>query len=166
MIVGIAIPMKPQASADPNLGTNSAALPQDVESLDTVILYDKAEDCTPYRAGGYHPIHLGEDIGHHSRYHVIHKLKRGGFPTVWLSRDSEGGGYVAIKTMKAETSSERCFDLVLSSHWNKHFNLRSRAAHPGAEFIAVPQSHFWITGPNGRHLYLVLPVLGPHISEL
>jgi serine/threonine protein kinase len=31
--------------------------------------------------------------------------------------------------------------------------------------IQLPHASFWIEGPNGRHLCLVLPVLGPSISE-
>lgn len=30
--------------------------------------------------------------------------------------------------------------------------------------LAVPQEHFWQDGPNGRHLCIVMPVLGPSVT--
>lgn len=35
---------------------------------------------------------------------------------------------------------------------------------PGAEYIAIPLGTFSITGPNGSHQCIVLPVLGPCVS--
>lgn len=40
--------------------------------------------------------------------------------------------------------------------------------HPGRTYSAASllQRHFWIGGPNGRHLALVCQVLGPSLSRL
>jgi serine/threonine protein kinase len=43
------------------------------------------------------------------------------------------------------------------------------ASHPsvaGSHLFTLPDRQFWVDGPNGRHLCLVFPVLGPDLSKL
>lgn len=47
-----------------------------------------AEPLHRYRAGGYHPLHLGDRLKS-GRYEVLHKLGWGGYATVWLGKDHE-----------------------------------------------------------------------------
>jgi len=48
---------------------------------------DNVEDINRYTTGGYHPIRLGDILESDTKsYHVIHKLGRGSFSTVWLAR--------------------------------------------------------------------------------
>ncbi|KAH7327768.1 kinase-like domain-containing protein [Stachybotrys elegans] len=103
-----------------------------------------------YQSGGYHPLHLGDVLA--GRYRVIHKLGHGGFGTVWLCRDTQDPGYVAVKVIAGDV--ETVPDLALT---------RFQGA-PGAELIAIPRDHFSVTGPNGTHQCIVLPVLGPCVS--
>jgi hypothetical protein len=42
---------------------------------------------TPYRPGGYHPVHLGDVFN--NRYRVLLKPSAGSFSTVWLALDEE-----------------------------------------------------------------------------
>jgi serine/threonine-protein kinase SRPK3 len=112
-----------------------------------------AEDIDRYEPGGFHPVHLG-DYYDDMRYRVVHKLGAGGFSTVWLARDELEHKWVALKTVLAKESTSveaKCFAASQSSS--------------GATFI-VQDRHFIINGPNGRHLCLVLPVLGPSASQL
>lgn len=113
------------------------------------------EPLEEYQQGGYHPVHLGDTLGTSGRYRVIHKLGHGGFGTVWLCRDLQEPGYVAVKVMAGDVAPKTLLDLKLT-----HLD---RSA-PGAEHIAIPLDTFSVTGPNGSHQCIVLPVLGPCVS--
>ena len=45
-----------------------------------------AEPLQRYRAGGYHPVHIG-DLFDGGRYRVENKLGWGAYGTVWLAKD-------------------------------------------------------------------------------
>ncbi len=115
-----------------------------------------------YRPGGLHPIHI-EDSLDSERYTVIHKLGYGLSSTVWLARDGTLNKYVAIKILTAEASKTRnelgCLEYLSS---------KPRPKHPGYEYISASflDRHFWLDGPNGRHLVLVSKVSGPSISQI
>ena len=68
--------------------------------------------------------------------------------------------YVALKIIIADESSDDCAELRLVQHKDLDFD------EPGGEYIALPLDHFYIMGPNGSHLCLVLPVLGPRIPVI
>jgi serine/threonine-protein kinase SRPK3 len=55
------------------------------------LLLFEEENVLNYRAGGYHPVALGDTLKD-GRYKIYHKLGYGGFSTVWVARDSK---YVA-----------------------------------------------------------------------
>lgn len=106
-------------------------------------------------AEGFHPVLLGKE----NRYRVTHKLGNWGIATIWLCRDQETNGYVALKIMLAEEPTPDCAKLRL-------FNRGLDFTQPGGEHIAQPLDHFWVDGPNGRHLYVVFPVLGPRSDTI
>ena len=64
---------------------------------------------------------------------------------------------MALKIILADASDEDCAELMLLHLKDLDFD------QPGGKHIALPMDHFWIEGPNGRHLCLVLPVLGPRV---
>ncbi|KAJ5100394.1 hypothetical protein N7456_006446 [Penicillium angulare] len=122
--------------------------------------YDEFEDLEGYQPGGFHPVHIGDTFGPSQRYRVINKLGFGGSSTVWLCRDTQGAGYVALKIMIAELEEEKGtvqVDMIL-----KDLN----RSLPGAEHIAMPLDSFYFDGPNGSHQCIVLPVLGPRVSSV
>ena len=62
--------------------------PSDLLDLDQIFhnLSAPVEDIEGYRAGGYHPIQVGEVL-RSGRYFVLRKLGYGSYSTVWLARD-------------------------------------------------------------------------------
>lgn len=121
---------------------------------------DDVEDREEYKPGGFHPVHLGDNLGKDNRYRVIHKLGNGGLSTIWLCHDCEKNKYVALKIIIADASHNDCSELRLVHRKDLDFD------QAGGKHIALPLAHFWIDGPNGSHLCLVLPVLGPRVPVI
>jgi serine/threonine protein kinase len=114
------------------------------------------EEVEFYSKGGYHPTHIG-DLFDNDRYHVVHKLGSGGFSTVWLARDSLLSRWVALKIVMADHSQavkEKALmcQQTLSGLDDSRFTISTQIFH--------------IDGPNGRHLCLVLPFLGPSTYKM
>jgi serine/threonine-protein kinase SRPK3 len=122
--------------------------------------FRNVEEREQYRPRGFHPVHIGDRFGTAGRFRVIHKLGNGGLATVWLCRDQDTHKYVALKIIIADESRENSSELRLVNQCGVDFG------EAGGECIALPCEHFWHDGPNGRHLCLVLPVLGPRVSDL
>lgn len=119
--------------------------------------YGEREEIEDYRPGGLHPTHLG-DLLEDGRYRIIHKLGNGGFGTVWLCRDNSANKWRALKILRAEDSTEDCADLRICKMSSEMDSEKIHLCH-----IAFPTDHFWLNGPNGRHLCVVMPLLGPNI---
>ncbi|EEU35232.1 uncharacterized protein NECHADRAFT_54574, partial [Fusarium vanettenii 77-13-4] len=102
--------------------------------------------------GGFHPVHLG-DLFDEGRYRVLHKLGAGGHATIWLARDLLELSWVALKIVLAEESQAIEFSVTLAH------SIVSKSFHDH-RFVTY-ERYFYIDGPNGIHLCLVLPVLGP-----
>lgn len=135
----------------------SAAM--DYESESTPLKYfpfqlGECEELENYEPGGFHPVHLGDVYD--DQYRVVHKLGFGGFSTVWLARIALSKRWVALKFVTSRESPTYEVRSMIESH--------PRVA--GSRLFAVAERRFWVDGPNGRHLCLVLPVLGPNLSQL
>lgn len=122
--------------------------------------YGEREEIKDYRPGGLHPIHLGDLLGEDGRYRIVHKLGNGGFGTVWLCRDTAENKWKALKILRAEDSTEDCADFRICNMF-ENMNPVNKQLHDS--HIAFPTDHFWLDGPNGRHLCVVMPLLGPNI---
>lgn len=110
-----------------------------------------------YLPGGFHPVHLGDSFKE-ERYKVIHKLGHGGFATVWLAHDLVRKRYVAMKILAARLSRD-CPEVETLRR------LRTAPEHNGKRFVMSMLDHFWVVGPNGRHLCVVSEVAGPSIKQ-
>ncbi|KAK8060509.1 kinase-like protein [Apiospora saccharicola] len=120
---------------------------------------DEVEDVERYEPGGLHPVKVGEFF--QERFEVHHKLGNGGFAVVWLCRDHREGRWCALKIIESDHSSEKGGELqILRFFSDKGIDRQEAAAH----HVMLPEEHFWIDGPNGRHLALVSPLLGPSLS--
>lgn len=116
------------------------------------------EDLERYEVGGFHPVHLGDVYDGH--YRVVHKLSAGGFSTVWLTRDDREHSWVALKIIAAGTS--KC---VLAKRELSRYTA-SQYTSDTVFLVIVKHRYFTLDGLNGRHLYLVIPILGPSMSRL
>lgn len=121
-----------------------------------------AESIEDYRPGGFHPTHLGDLLGREGRYRVVHKLGHGGFGTVWLCRDLEQNRWRAVKILAASHSNGNSADLRICELLE---NLSARDKDVRVSHVVVPEDHFWHEGPNGKHLCVVMPVLGPNLED-
>jgi hypothetical protein len=63
--------------------------------------------------------------------------------------------------VKASAWTPDCPDLRAMELFKHVDPAELRASH-----IQLPLEHFYIDGPNGRHLCLVLPFLGPRLESI
>lgn len=75
---------------------------------------------------------------------------------MWPARDSVEDEWVALKILASEPSTTS----TTRPSFLEEDDIRSSA------IFCIPNREFWIDGPNGRHLCLVLPVVGPSCSSL
>lgn len=148
--------------ATPTANSDAASVAPSARSLDTRFLENSigdTEDLDRYEPGGFHPVHLGDILD--GRYKVVHKLGSGGFSTVWLVEDQaehRDSNWLAIKIVVSD-ETERTKERIEIAR-KRALSLQSSPT------IVVGQKHFYLQGPNGRHICLILPVLGPAASRL
>ncbi|KAL6820184.1 kinase-like domain-containing protein [Trichoderma sp. SZMC 28015] len=120
-----------------------------------------AEELAKYCHGGYHPVHLN-DLLCDGRYQILDKLGFGSFSTVWLARDEVKEIYVSIKIVVAEQSHNHNGELQILQTITRNGD----PTHPGHKHVSHLLDSFYHEGPNGRHLCIVLELLGPKISSV
>lgn len=124
--------------------------------------FQQLEDFEQYRPGGHHPVVLGDFLGKEKRFEVWHKMGQGTYGLIWLCRDLVREKFCAVKVLRAE----------LSKHADKLPELRVKEMLGGISVeeawdnhLAIPLETFVHNGPNGEHLCMVTPLLGPSITE-
>lgn len=120
------------------------------------------EDFEQYRPGGHHPVVLGDFLGEDNRFQVWHKMGQGTYGLVWLCRDLAEGKFCAVKVLRDD----------LSKHADKlpDFKIGKLLGGVSAKeawenHIVMPLDTFTQRGPNGEHLCIIMPLLGPSITE-
>lgn len=105
-------------------------------------------------------MHIG-DWYDSKRYRVIHKIGYDDSSTTWLVRDHSLRKYSALKIVRS-CSSTSYKELELRQYLSNR-----KTHHPGWKCVALKVFRtFWIDGPNGHHLALVLPLYGPSIAQM
>uniref|UniRef100_A0A7S1Y3V4 non-specific serine/threonine protein kinase n=1 Tax=Grammatophora oceanica TaxID=210454 RepID=A0A7S1Y3V4_9STRA len=161
---------------------------------------DSAEDYTDdddegqdgYKAGGYHPVKVGEV--YNQRYVVIKKLGWGHFSTVWMVKDRKvvanaagqtttGAQFYALKVQKsAEHYTEAAMDevelldCVASERKQCEASANLDSPDPDgvtaqqivdhSKHVAILHDSFFHTGPNGRHMCMVFSMLGCNLLSV
>lgn len=108
---------------------------------------EDVENLERYRAGGYHPIVIGDRL--HGRYRIAHKLGFGAYSTIWLAKDEKAGVYFSLKIEIADGNSRESNILrELGAGDQRH-------THPGKAVIPTILDDFAVKGPNGEHRCVV-----------
>ncbi|KAL7952505.1 kinase-like domain-containing protein [Trichoderma compactum] len=107
-----------------------------------------ADDLAKYCHGGYHP-------------RILDTLGFGSFSTVWLAIDEVKEIYVSMKIVVARQSRNHNSELQILQTITR----TSDPTHPGHKHVSHLLDSFH-EGPNGRHLCIVLELLGPKISSV
>lgn len=111
---------------------------------------EEVENLERYRAGGYHPVNLGDTFSN-DRYRIIHKLGWGSYSTVWLARDSVMDRYVALKIIAAAASINSAESRIM-----RHLHETAGAQVAGSNHVVSLLDEFYIDGPDGRHLCIAI----------
>lgn len=121
---------------------------------------DGIENLSLYNPGGLHPVDIGDLIN--GRFEAFRKLGAGGFGVVWLCIDNQSAKWCALKMMAAIHSvGDTNNEIEVLEHLRSRYSPEELVRN----HIAAPTEHFYINGPNGRHLCYVLPVLGLPVSS-
>jgi serine/threonine protein kinase len=121
---------------------------------------EKIEPLEAYRPGGYHPIHIGDQLS--DRFTVIDKLGWGSASTVWLTKDHDNDdACVVVSVSKASVATLYDKELMPKTL----YLLSGNDAHPGKKNLLFPHDSFLITGPNGTHFCLVMSFEGQTVSR-
>eukprot|EP01095_Lingulamoeba_sp_RSL-Kostka_P000568 TRINITY_DN1084_c0_g1_i1.p1 TRINITY_DN1084_c0_g1~~TRINITY_DN1084_c0_g1_i1.p1 ORF type:complete len:407 (-),score=150.58 TRINITY_DN1084_c0_g1_i1:51-1271(-) len=113
-----------------------------------------------YKAGGYHPVSVGEWYKH--RYKVLKKLGWGHFSTVWLARDSENDTLVALKIVKSASHyTEAALDEIELLKKCSEQTKNKDSSH-----VVHLLDNFVHPGPHGQHVVMVFEVLGRNLLDL
>ncbi|KAF2669856.1 kinase domain-containing protein [Microthyrium microscopicum] len=111
---------------------------------------ESAEPIQQYKKGTFYPVYIGEVL--HGNYHVIHKLGRGGFSSVWMAHDIANHRDVALKIIVSGNSGDH--------EYNIHQQIIRDVKDTSSLLLCLNVFH--LEGYQcRRHTVLVLPVQGP-----
>ncbi|KAI0406888.1 kinase-like domain-containing protein [Xylaria palmicola] len=118
------------------------------------------ENVEDYQLGGLYPVEMSDMLD--GRYKVCQKLGSGVSATVWLCYEKNMKKWRAVKINRASRSRDEIPQLKVAKLVEKHGDSLQLLTENS---ITTPLETFHIEGPNGRHLCIVLPLLGPTVSE-
>ncbi|OAD76332.1 hypothetical protein PHYBLDRAFT_11687, partial [Phycomyces blakesleeanus NRRL 1555(-)] len=129
---------------------------------DSNLSEEEEEDEKDYKRGGYHPVLIGDRLSD-GRYLIVRKLGWGHFSTVWLAKDMKLDRHVALKIVKSASHyTESALEEIKILERVKAADLDA----PGREYIAQLLDHFWLVGPNGKHMCMAFEVLGQSLLSV
>ncbi|KAI1952753.1 hypothetical protein LOZ12_002320 [Ophidiomyces ophidiicola] len=131
-------------------------------SVKHVNSYPVSEEPDYYKAGGFHPISLGDRFKNDQNT-ILRKLGYGQYSTVWLAKDSKHQKYVAIKVLRADCYGGH-HDIFEREILSRILEVSRRSSHQGRNYVSHLLEQFTQTGPNGDHVCLTFDVLGHHLD--
>ncbi|KAB8258006.1 protein kinase [Aspergillus pseudonomiae] len=126
------------------------------------VSYPVAKEPDYYKAGGFHPISLGDSF-QNGQYTILRKLGYGQYSAVWLARDAKHQKYVALKVLRADYygGSHDIFEREILS---KILEVSRHSSHQGRNYVSHLLEQFTHTGSNGDRVCLAFDVLGHHLD--
>jgi serine/threonine-protein kinase SRPK3 len=135
---------------------------------------DEDEGIDGYKAGGYHPVSIGDK--YNNRYVVCEKLGWGHFSTVWMSYDKKGieknsPEFVALKIQKSASHySEAALDEIELLHCASNASISPAVLDEfGPDYdpcVVLLVDNFEHTGPHGRHICMAFEILGENLLKV
>jgi len=155
--------IKPQSKKPPKAAPRESSGDESSEESEEYTSEDEGR--SGYRKGGYHPVYIGEKYNN-GRYVIEKKLGWGHFSTVWLAsdcnvRNDHPHKLVALKIQK---SAQRYTDAARDEI--ELLNQIKKKDPKGEKYVLQLLESFEHYGPNGRHVCLVLEVLGQNLLWL
>ncbi|THW20198.1 serine protein kinase Sky1 [Aureobasidium pullulans] len=106
------------------------------------------------------------DIGQvfQDRYRVETHLGAGRYASVWLVIDTQTGEHAALKILNSDfyNGHHQIFELEVMQ---KVTAVSNQSQHPGKNHVTYLKNHFDLEGPTGKHVCMVMPLLGDSIAE-
>ncbi|KAL6302252.1 kinase-like protein [Sparassis latifolia] len=131
---------------------------------DTANWVDREERLEDYGPRGYHPVSVGDVLG--SRYRVQRKLGWGVYSTVWLVRNERYASWFFGSAGPSDPSFRTALATGAPELHELEYLLRIHnepTQHPGRVHVIDLLDHFYIEGPNGKHLCLVTELLSENV---
>lgn len=134
-------------------------------SMAVDLLRRHEEGVENYKAGGYHPVEIGEI--YNNRYRVVKKLGWGHFSTVWLCEDllarKNLPGEAVTVAMKVQKSGNAYAEAAVDE-----IHLLSTAAgiDSTSKYVVKLMDSFQVSGPNGLHYCMMFELLGDNLLAL
>lgn len=122
----------------------------------------KTEKLYRYKPEGAYPVHINDTLGPQRQYRVLNKLGSGSFGIVWLVEDrlDRRCRWKALKINDSTGGVDKEVKL------QPIFEAKGVTGRKALEWqVCVPYEMFWVTGPNGKHLCSVLPILGAPLDK-
>lgn len=129
------------------------------------------ENPADYRAGGYHPVKIGDQLLlEMHRYRILRKLGWGHFSTVWLGHSLISGKFVALKVVKlGKNYLEAAADeirILKGLQEEDEAELEPFGPRSGNSNVVELLDNFVINGPNGTHSAMVFELMGENMLHL
>ncbi|AEO68037.1 uncharacterized protein THITE_2050733 [Thermothielavioides terrestris NRRL 8126] len=115
------------------------------------------EQFDEFKAGQYFPVRIGDVYD--SKYQVLGKLGFGTTSTVWLARNLQDHGHVALKVYTRDAPHSREVETYRSVS-------RANPSHPGFRHVRKALGSFVLHYPRGDHTCLVLEPLWDSWKDL
>ncbi|KEQ72297.1 kinase-like protein [Aureobasidium namibiae CBS 147.97] len=100
----------------------------------------------------------------YDRYRVETHLGAGRYASVWLVIDSTNGEHAALKILNSDfyNGGHQIFELEVMQRVSA---VSHQSTHPGRNHVTYLKNHFELEGPTGKHVAMVMPLLGDSIAE-